>query len=143
MVYTGAPATVTADALKFLIGDLSTSSSGELLKSAECSYLLGLYGSPRAAAPHAARAVAAMFADQVNKYVGDLRIEARQKFEQYSQLAKDLTRSASIAVAPYVGGVSVSDKSAVVQDSDRVAPAFTVGMHDTPGLPQGRGSTST
>ena len=51
MVYTGAPATVAADALKFLIGDLSTSSSGELLKSAECSYLIAEHGSARAAAP--------------------------------------------------------------------------------------------
>ena len=130
MVYTGAPATVAADALKFLIGDLSTSSSGELLKSAECSYLIAEHGSARAAAPHAARAVAAMFADQVAKSVGDLQLSAQQKFQQYSTLATSLERQSALRAVPYAGGISRADKDSVEADTDRVVPSFTVGMHD-------------
>ena len=136
--YTGAPSSVTADELKLLIGDLSTSSSGELLKSAECTYFLTAYGSARAAAPHAARAVAAMFADQVGKSVGDLRLDAQQKFEHYSTLAKSLERQVTMTATPYAGGISIAAKQAVEQDTDRVAPAFRVGLHDNPAT-----STST
>lgn len=130
MPYTGAPATVSADELKFILGDLSTSSSGELLKSAECSYLIARFGNAKAAAPAGARAIAAMFADQVSKAVGDLRLEAQQKFEHYSTLAKSLERDVAITAVPYAGGISRSDKDAVVGNTDRVAPSFMVGLHD-------------
>ena len=130
MPYSGAPATVTADELKLIIGDLSTSSSGELLKSAECTYFINTYGSARAAAPHAARAVAAMFADQVAKSVGDLQLSAQQKFQQYSTLATSLERQSALRAVPYAGGISRSDKDSVEADTDRVVPSFTVGMHD-------------
>ena len=136
MPYTGAPATVAADELKLIIGDVSTSSSGELLKSAECSYFIATYGSARSAAPHAARAVAAMFADQVSRAVGDLRIEAHQKFQHYTTLASSLERQSSVRAVPYGGGLSRSDKVAVAANDDRVPPAFSVGMHDHRTNPQ-------
>jgi hypothetical protein len=143
MPYSGAPATVAADELKLLIGDLSTSSSGELLKSAECSYFIARFGTAKAAAPHAARAVAAMFADQVGKSVGDMRLDAQQKFEQYITLAASLERSASISAVPFAGGISVSQKRSVENDTDRVIPSFNVGLHDDPNLPSQSKRTST
>lgn len=143
MPYSGSPSSVTADELKLLIGDLSTSSSGELLKSAECTYFLTAYGSARAAAPHAARAVAAMFADQVGRTVGDLRVDAQQKFEHYNTLAASLERQAALTGVPYAGGISISDKQSVETDTDRVVPAFRVGAHDHPELPSVRSSSST
>jgi hypothetical protein len=132
MPYTGAPATVTNDELKLLLGDLSTSSSGELLTSAECSYFVSKYGTAGAAAPHAARAIAAMFADQVSKAVGDLRLDAQQKFDRYTTLAKSLERQASFSGLPYAGGISRADKTSQEQDTDRVSPAFKIGLHDNP-----------
>ena len=143
MPYSGSPSSVTADELKLLIGDLSTSSSGELLKSAECTYFLTEYGTARAAAPHAARAVAAMFADQVGRTVGDLRVDAQQKFEHYTTLATSLERQAALTGVPYAGGISISDKQSVETDTDRVAPAFRVGVHDNPLNPTSNRSTST
>lgn len=143
MPYSGAPSSVTADALKLLIGDLSTSSSGELLKSAECTYFLTAYGSARAAAPHAARAVAAMFADQVGRTVGDLRVDAQQKFEHYNTLAASLERQSALTGVPYAGGISIADKQSVESDTDRVAPAFRIGVHDHPEYPSAGRSTST
>lgn len=139
MPYSGSPSSVTADELKLLIGDLSTSSSGELLKSAECTYFLNTYGTARAAAPHAARAVAAMFADQVAKSVGDLRLDAQQKYDHYITLAASLERSATIGAIPFAGGISIAQKQAVESDTDRVVPAFRVGQFDNPNL----ASTST
>ena len=133
MPYSGAPATVAADALKLWIGDLSTSSSGELLKSAECSYLIATFGSAIAAAPYACDVVAAMFADQVDKSVGDLRLAAQQKFEHYSTLGSSLRRTASLfGGVPYAGGISRADKDSVELDTDRVVPSFKIGAHDHP-----------
>jgi hypothetical protein len=77
-----------------------------------------------------------MFADQVSKAVGDLRLEAQQKFQQYSTLAKSLERQGSIKATPYAGGISVADKRSVEANTDRVAPAFGVGMHDHRENPQ-------
>ena len=143
MVYGGAPASNANDALKFLVGDLSTSASGELLSTAECAWLIGQYGSARAAAPHAAQAIAAQFAQKVDKSVGDLRIAAQQKFEHYTTLATSLGRQTALVAVPYAGGVSVADKAAVVADSDRVKPSFTVGIHDHEGNRQDGGRYST
>lgn len=139
MPYGGSPATVATDELKLLIGDLSTSSSGQLLSTGECAYFISSYGTPRAAAPHACRAIAAMFADEVSKSVGDLRLDAQQKFEHYTTLATSLQAQASYTGIPYAGGISRGDKQSVEQNTDRVAPAFKVGLHDNPLS----GSTST
>lgn len=144
MPYGGAPASNTTDALKFLVGDQSTSSATELLSTAECNYLLAAYGTPRAAAPHAARAIAADLAVKVGKSVGDLRLDAQQQYEHYMTLAASLERQASFSAVPFAGGVSVSQKQSVESDTDRVAPSFAVGMHDDPANAQSwRGSTST
>jgi hypothetical protein len=139
MPYGNQPASNNTDALKFLVGDQSTSSSLELLSTAECNYLLGKWGSPDAAAPYAAEAIAADFADKVSKSVGDLRIDAQQQFEHYTTLAGTLRRAASFTGVPYAGGISRADKQSVELDTDRVAPAFRIGVHDNPLV----GSTST
>jgi hypothetical protein len=139
MPYGGAPLTNVNDALKFLVGDQSTSSATELLSTGECNYLLAKWGSPDAAAPYAAEAIAADFADKVSKSVGDLRIDAQQQFEHYTMLAGSLRRAASFTGVPYAGGISRADKQSVELDTDRVAPSFKVGVHDNPLV----GSTST
>ena len=139
MVYGGAPASNTNDALKLLVGDTSTAASGELLSTGECAYFISNYGGVRAAAPYAARAIAAGFADQGDKNVGDLRLAAQQKFEHYDRLASRLEGGAAVIAVPYAGGVSRSDKLSVEQNTDRVSPAFKIGLHDNPQT----GSTST
>jgi hypothetical protein len=142
MPYTSSPATVAADELKLLVGDLSTSSSGELLKSAECTYFINRFGSAEAAAPHACLAIAAQFADQVSKSVGDLRIDAQQKVEHYLTLAKSLERGLTLGAVPHAGGISQARKQTVESDTDRVVPSFRMGLHDDPGNRSVR-STST
>jgi hypothetical protein len=132
MPYGGAPLTNNTDALKFLVGDQSTSSAFELLSTAECNYLLATWGSPSAAAPYAAEAIAADYADKVGKSVGDLRIDAQQQFEHYMTLSASLRRGASVTATPFAGGISVGQKQSVELDTDRVVPAFRVGVHDNP-----------
>lgn len=135
MPYGGAPLTSNTDALKFLVGDQSTSSATELLSTAECNYLLSVYGGPRAAAPYAAESIAADLAVKVDKAVGDLRLGLEKQFDHYMTLAASLRRAGSFSAVPYAGGISVSDKQGVEADSDRVPPMFSVGVHDHPGNP--------
>ena len=130
MPYGGNPSGSDDDALKLLIGDTSTSTSGELLSTGECGYFVSSFGSVRAAAPHAARAIAAGFASLVGKSIGDLRLEAQQKFDHWSDLAKQLERQSAIVGVPFAGGISRAQKRAVESDTDRVTPAFRVGLHD-------------
>lgn len=133
MVYGGNPSGSNNDALKFAVGDTSTSASLELLSTGECAYLISAYGSVSAAAPYAAEAIAALYAQQVDRSVGDLRIAAQQRFEHYLALAKRLRASRALnAAIPYAGGISISNKQSVESDTDRVVPAFTVGQHDNP-----------
>ncbi len=130
MVYGGAPATVPNDELKFLVGDTSTSAAGTQLSSAECSYLIGVYGSAKAASPAAARALAAKFADECQKQVGDLQLWAQQKFEHYTTLSQSLEQTAALRAVPYAGGISQADKTAVKSNTDRTVPSFTLGSMD-------------
>lgn len=44
-------------------------------------------------------------------------------------------RAAMVAAVPFAGGISLSDKQAREDDSDRTKPAFTRDLHENPGLP--------
>lgn len=147
MPYGGNPSTNDTDAVKLLIGDLSTAASGELLSTAAVDYLLADRGSVKAAAVAGCEVLAAQFATKVGKAVGDLRIESQQKFTHYMELAQRLRRNLLISTAtPYAGGVSWSDKVAEDGDTDRVVPFFQRGLDDNPDNPQTGGplgSTTT
>ena len=133
-----AATTGNADKLRFLVGDLSTASANEYLSTKMCTWLLGEYGSVRAAAPHAARAIAARFADAADKSVGDLRLAESQKSEAYITLSRSLERTVAVAAAPYGGGI-------LTEQGTTRAPSFGIGMHDSISNPQsgiGTGSTT-
>jgi hypothetical protein len=69
-----------------------------------------------------------------------------QEFEREMTklLARDLSSGTSPLTTtgttgqPYAGGISIGDKDSVEDDSDRVAPAFKRGMHDSPGIVWGK-----
>lgn len=117
-----APEATSRDMIRLAIGD--TSSSDQILTDEEVAAL----GSPAAAA----RAAAAEFARRVGKSVGNLRLEAQQRFEHYMTLTQYL--EAYSGGVPYAGGISVDDKQTVAENTDRVEPAISIGMDDFPGL---------
>lgn len=123
------------DTLKFLVGDLSTASATEYISTGKCAQLIAMFGSVRNAAPHAARAIAARFADEADKSVGDLRIAASQKAAAFFKLSDSLKMSIATSAVPYAGGL-------VTASGSTRAPQFTVGMHDALNNPQG-GTTSS
>jgi uncharacterized protein (DUF924 family) len=130
--YSGNPANSQRDAVRFLIGD--TEQSDQQLSDEEIAWLLGQFPNQYRAAAQACKALAAKYARQVDKAIGDLKVSAQQKQEHYLALANSLQEQAVIStVAPYAGGISISDKQEAEDDADRVEPMFRRDMMRSPG----------
>ena len=117
--------------VRLRIGD--TSSGSQLLSDEEIAAFLTTYPTPLRAAAESAFAVAAQFARRVDKTAGRMGIQNSQAAMAYERLGKRLLVEMSQGVAPYAGGISVSDKDSVNADTDRDAPVFSVGMNDFTG----------
>ncbi len=126
--YSGNPSASQKDQVRFLVGDTDT--TDQLLQDEEITWLLGQEGQPLAAAAAALEALAARFARQVDKAVGDLRLSLSQKAASFAARAAELRSRLALAAAPYAGGLSEAEKAAAEGEADLVQPAFKRGMHD-------------
>lgn len=127
--YSGDPSASLRDEVRFLIGDTDT--SDQQLSDAEVDYTLTSASDDASlAAVKCAQALAAHYARRADKTVGDLSLSYSQLSKHYLDLVAQLQATAAVALAaPYAGGISVSDKETDEDDSDRVQPAFRVGLH--------------
>ncbi len=127
MPYTGNPASVPADAVRFKLGDTT---SPYLFSDSEVSYLLSeASANVDAAALAGAEQLAARFASMVDKTVGDLSIKYSQRSKQYLAIAERLRTSLSISGAPpFCGGISRADKKSRYENTDAVPAQFTRDM---------------
>jgi len=139
MAYTEG-STTTRNKVRLLVGDVSTSTSGEWLDNGSYDTLIGLAPNVWIAAQLAANSLSALFAgpsgvgeDFTEKKVGDLvlkRSEARGIAQEFRSLSVKFGRMSAAGISPYSGGISRSDKQTVEQDTDRVVPAFTKRLFD-------------
>ena len=134
--YSQNPALATSDQVRLLIGDTDTAKKN--FTDAEISWFLTEEpGSVYLAAALAAETLAAKYAGKVDKQVGDLKISNSQLGTHYTDLAKRLrSRNSSSKGRVYAGGISIADKDAERERSDRVKPAISIGMNDHPGSKQ-------
>lgn len=130
-------ATTPKDQVRLLIGD--TLSTDPQLQDEEINYLLTTRTSIYGACAEACRSLATKFSRSVDQAAGTAK-------EAYSQMAKayfqkaiyfDVKSAEAGAGLPYAGGISITDKSNQLQDTDRVPPQFNIGMDDNP-LPIGQ-----
>lgn len=128
--YSGNPSSSSLDAVRFRIGDTDT--EDQLVTDEEIAYLLTEWGNVPSASIAACEAIAAKFSRLADRQIGNLRISASQKSEQYRQLAATLRRQQAMLVIPYAGGISRDDKLTREDDSDRVVPAFSRDMMTNP-----------
>lgn len=131
--YGNSPSTSATDAVRFLVGDTDT--NDQLVTNEEVAYAIASTSSSVQAAAMLARALQAKFARQADKAVGDLRISASQRADAFMALAEQLESSAAVGAVPVpvAGGISILDKHAAEDDTDRVQPAFTKGGFTYPG----------
>lgn len=110
------------------VGDTSTSAAGQLLSSAEVTFIRTLESSYKARIARAARILAGKYATgALSKKVGDLQID-KDPVKHYLALAAEYDALGIIDVSPFLGGRSDSAKDDAEDDSDRVAPWFSRNM---------------
>lgn len=136
--YSGDPAASDLDAARWLMGD--TNEDDQLASDEELLYALSQEGSPKAAAASALRVLAARYArEPQSKKVGDLSISYGQRAADLEARASRLEADEEGVAGVRAGGISVADKLAERDDTDRTEPAFGRGMDDYPGTAE-RGS---
>lgn len=126
--YSGNPGSSTKDAVRFFIGD--TDPRDILLQDGEIDYLLSLYNNtPLNASIRACEMIAAKFSRMCDEAVGSVRITYSQKAKAYYRTRDELIeRLSKEDMTPYAGGISISDKQATADNTDRVKPDFTKHM---------------
>jgi hypothetical protein len=137
--YSGDPQSSDLDKVRFLIGD--TDQSDRLLGDEEILFLLSERSGVYAASSIACLTLAARFSREVTKQVGDLKISAEQRAQHYRDLHEHYASQAGesggmspyVLSAPYAGGISIADRNAQIDDTDRVQPSFEIGSMDDPG----------
>ena len=139
MPYTGNPSTDTSDAVRLLIGDMSTSTGSEVFADNEVEWFVANHPNTYLAASAAVTSIigstrATTLGGLMSKSVGDLKEDYRTVSitDLMQSKAKQLRMQGVRRVAPYAGGISQSDKTTVESDSDRVAPFSRIGIHDNP-----------
>ena len=118
------------DDVRMLIGDTDVTSPQ--LQDEEIGYALVQRPSLFGAAALCCRSLAAKYAISVTTAAGDTKLQNSDISKAYARLAAsfDAQAAQSGAGLPYAGGISVTDKQSVAEDSDRVEPQFTIGLDD-------------
>lgn len=148
--------TLNRNRVRLLVGDISTSTSGEYLHDGAYDFFVAETPNIYVAAQLAANSLAAAFmgaaasasgSGYVEKRVGDLQLkkaDATMLAKSYQELARKFSRMAAGKIVPTAGGISRSDKRDAELDTDRVAPFFTrKQMDNRAGLNPSQASTST
>lgn len=112
------------DRIRLMIGD--TDPDDAQYSNEELEALATVYGGVHAAAIAAANGLAAKYSRFADKWVGDLKILASQKARNYLALAKTLGAAGVVSRGvPSAGGIRISEKDTMEQDTNRTVPGFT------------------
>ena len=123
--YNGDPANSDLDAVRREIGDTDT--NNQLLSNEEVNFALDQEGdNVSAASARCCEWLMREYAKQADKTLGQLSIMLSQKSKRYEELAKKLRKkSVNRVLAPYVGGISETERDTDEDDTDLVQPIFT------------------
>lgn len=127
MAYTDNPSTKNSDAIRLMVGDISTSTSREFLSDKAYTYFFAQSSNNVfLAAQLACQSLGSLFASTaVEKKVGDLLVRKNPDMAaSYLRLGKAFGAQALATVSPSAGGISKSDKRNAERDMDRAQPAF-------------------
>jgi hypothetical protein len=113
---------------RYLIGD--TLQGQQELQDEEITFSLTRYSTIYGACAELCRSLATKWARRVDLVQGELKTNYSQVAKVYAGRAADFEMRGLRGALPYAGGISVSDKNNVVEDSDRVAPDFNKGQFD-------------
>lgn len=143
MAYGNNPSGSNKDAVRLLVGDISTSTAAELLADDDYTFFLNQTPTLYDAAALAAQSLANVAAQGgiVRKEVGDLVLV--WDYDQYIALSRRFTVMSSLQATPFAGGISKDQKLDQQNDADRVKPYVFRGLMDNPAAVAPSGTTST
>lgn len=123
--YDGDPANSDLDAVRREIGDTNT--NDQLLSNEEVNFALDQEGdSITAASARCCEWLMREYAKQADKTIGQLNIMLSQKSARYEAMATKLRKKGiKSALAPYVGGLSETERDTDEDDTDLIQPIFT------------------
>lgn len=143
MAFTNNPSTNRVDAVRLLVGDVSTSNSLVYLTDNSYTYFIAQTPNLFSAGALAANSLAAFFMGRGSeKKVGDM-ILRRDMAQQFRALAVELKTMSAKGISPYAGGISRSDKRTQDQNTDRTPPAMRRSQFDNRYALDPQNSTST
>lgn len=116
--------------MRFLVGDTDT--NDQKAQDEEIDWVLTIEADIFSSAARVCEALAAKYAATVDKAVGDLKLTASQKHEQYKALAAELRKRGANYMMPTIGGLKKADRDATADNDDLIAPFFTRRMHQNP-----------
>lgn len=123
--------TANNDSVRRLIYGGSTRSG--TLSTADIASFVAENGNVYLAASEAAMAeMAVNVSAPTNRKVGDLSVSFSADYLRFRDLSRSLRKRGLRAIKPFAGGITISNKDAERDESDRVAPAFAVGQFDNP-----------
>ncbi|NIQ91026.1 MAG: hypothetical protein GWM98_04755 [Nitrospinaceae bacterium] len=137
--YSGDPTKSERDEVRFLIGD--TCKSDKLVDNREIEYAITKQATLQLAAAMVLRTLAARYTRYVSEKVGDVSTSnVAARANDFVKRAEELdphgiTSGGDLFAMPSFGGLSISEKETLDEDSDAVQPIFRKGQDDIPGGP--------
>ncbi len=145
MPYQNDPRYITTDAVRLLVGDISTSTGSEYLTDTDYDYFVSVTSNTFTAAQLAANSLAALFAGAaasgigangyIEKKVGDLSLkkaDATSMAAGYREISKKFMLMAAAGLSPISGNLSIADKQSNRNDTDIPKPFFDRELFDNP-----------
>ncbi len=139
--YSGDPSTSDKDAVRFLAGD--TDDCDQLVQDEEILWELTQESNIYLAAADIAEVISTQFARLADTKIGPVSESLSQKAEAYQKRADKLKDRAKGTGRPidaeiFVGGISISGKRELRDNTDAVQPSFKFEMDDHPAGPDER-----
>jgi hypothetical protein len=135
--YSGRPDSNDRDKVRFLVGD--TDRNCPLVQDEEIAWALSSQSTITVAAAVCCEAIAARYGRLATVRVGDVSKNCGDISKAFRERAKELRDNDSSDLAalalPSFGGLSISQKETLANDTDAVQPSFQKGMDDIPGGP--------
>ena len=129
--YSGDPSTSNRDKVRFLVFDTDTNE--QLLNNEEIDWVLSEQSNIYMASANCAEAIAAKFAKDITRSAVGLSASVGNRAQFYLELAEKLRAQVSTSNKHseiFAGGLTISGKIALDDDSDAVQPAFKIGQFD-------------
>lgn len=123
--------TTNKDRVRFLLQDTTnTTARPNLLDDDEITWVLTVEMNIYMAAALCADALASRFRGQSQKIVGNLSITYSSVM--WSDIAKKLRARGSMHMVPTAGGITITDRDAIWENTDLLRPSFFSRLHEDP-----------